>query len=234
MDKLVVYAGTRNVYEQMYVSLKSLLLNTPVDGVFLFIEDDKFPYPVPENVVAVNVSGQEFFKPGSPNYGSPWSYMDLLRCALGMMLPENIKQVLWLDIDTIVDVDISDLFEIDMTGFFFAGAFEPNKSHNLFRYINTGVTIHNLELLRAWNKEAEMVSFLNAYKFGFPGQDVINLLAQGRIKLIDSEYNQNEFVLPCVRPKIIHYAAMKADEYKKHWAYKKYEQMNLEVKTDDK
>lgn len=228
MDKLAVYAGTRNVYEQMYVALKSLLTNTQMDGVFLLIEDDEFSFPIPKNVVTVNVSKQEFFTPGTANYDSPWSYMDMLRCALGIMLPQEIKQILWLDIDTIVDADISELFDIDMTGYYYAGVIELQKSTKFFRYINTGVTMSNLDLLRAWNKESEMISFLNTYQFGWPGQDAINLLCQGRIKTIDSEFNHNAYVMPCHRPKIIHYAAMSINDYRKKWAYKKYEQMELE------
>ena len=65
-DKVVLYAGTRNVYEQMYTSLKSLLWNTPVDRVYLLIEDDEFPFELPENVHPMNVSGQDYFLPGSP------------------------------------------------------------------------------------------------------------------------------------------------------------------------
>ena len=34
-SKIVVYAGTRNVYPQMYTSLKSLIVNTEVDMVYL-------------------------------------------------------------------------------------------------------------------------------------------------------------------------------------------------------
>ena len=30
-DRIAVYAGTRNIYEQMYTSLKSLLLNNDMD-----------------------------------------------------------------------------------------------------------------------------------------------------------------------------------------------------------
>ena len=67
MDKVAVYSGTREVYPQMHTALKSLLLNTPMDRVFLFIEDDEFPYPLPSNVIPLNVSGQEFFLPGSAN-----------------------------------------------------------------------------------------------------------------------------------------------------------------------
>ena len=58
-DKVAVYAGTRNLYEQMYVCLKSLLVNNAMDRVYLLIEDDEYPYTVPENVIPVNVSEQD-------------------------------------------------------------------------------------------------------------------------------------------------------------------------------
>ena len=234
MEKIVVYAGTRNVYPQMYVSLKSLLMNSPIDMVFLFIEDDVFPYPVPANVRACNVSEQQFFAPGSPNFGTPWSYMELLRCCLGEMLPEMIQKVLWLDVDTIVDADISDLFDVDLTGYFYAGVLEPKKSNMFFRYINTGVLLYNLDLLRDMNKEHELISFLNNYGFSFPGQDVINLLCQGRIKVIDSEFNASAWTASCHRPKIIHYAAIKYKDYKDHWAYKKYGTVELPIDGERK
>ena len=94
-DKVAVYAGTRNIYEQMYVCLKSLLLNNKMDRVYLLIEDDTYPYPVPDCVRVVNVSEQEFFEKDSPNYQSPWSYMTMMRCALATMLPDE-KRILCL------------------------------------------------------------------------------------------------------------------------------------------
>lgn len=229
-DKVAVYSGTRNVYPQMYVSLKSLLLNNEMDRVYLLIEDNEFPYPIPSNVIPVNVSGQEFYKPGSPNFGSPYSYMDLLRCSLASIFQDDEKAILWLDIDTIIDDNIEDLFSLNMDGYFYAGAIEPNKSKGIFQYINTGVTLCNLEHLRMWHKEIEMMAFLNCYELGWPGQDAINLFCQGRIRIIGSEYNSNPYCLPCTSPKIIHYAAMK--EYKDHWAYKKYEQIELELEEN--
>ena len=232
MDKVAVYAGTRNVYPQMYVSLKSLLLNNKMDRVYLMIEDNEFPYDVPENVILVNVSEQEFFKPGSPNSNSPWSYMDLLRCCLATIFTKE-KRMLWLDIDTIIDDNIEDLFSLNMDGFFYAGVLEPNKSKDLFQYINTGVTLCNLEHIRMWQKEVEMVAFLNCYELVWPGQDVINLFCQGRIRVIGSEYNKNAYCPPCSTPKIIHYAARLPDDYKQHWAYKKYESQELHFTEDE-
>ena len=229
-DKVVVYAGTRNVYPQMHTALKSLLINNIIDRVYLLIEDDEFPFPLPKNVYPFNVSKQQFFPEDSPNFNNPWSYMTMLRCALGEMLPEEEERVLWLDIDTIVDDDISDLFSLDLSGYFYAGAFEPQKSKDVFRYINAGVLLCNLQLLRISKKEYELINFLNAYKLNWLDQDIINILCQGRIRIIGSEYNQNNYTLPCYRPKIIHYAAMK--EYSGEWAYKKYERMEMPGLTD--
>ena len=75
-----------------------------------------------------------------------------------------------------------------------------------------------------------MVAFLNKYQLGWPEQDCINLLCQGRIRLIDSTYNANSFTTVCLRPKIIHYAAMK--EYSEHWAWKKYDALELPFKGE--
>jgi len=223
MDKVAVYAGTRNLYEQMYVCLKSLLANTIMDRVYLLIEDDEFPYPLPDIVRIMNVKEQEFFLPGSPNYASPWSYMAMLRCVLGFILDED--RVLWLDCDTIVNDDISDLFNINMDGYYYAGVMEPGKSKDIFRYVNSGVMLCNLELLRETAKEVELAYFLNTYRFVWADQEVINLLCQGHIRTIDSAYNQNAFTLQCIRPKIIHYAAVK--DFKNDWAYQKYANLDL-------
>lgn len=230
-DKVAVYAGTRNIYEQMYVCLKSLLLNNKMDRVYLLIEDDTFPYPVPDCVRVVNVSEQEFFEKDSPNYQSPWSYMTMMRCALATMLPDE-KRILWLDCDTIVDDDITDLFALNMRGIFYAGVLEPKKSVDVFRYINAGVLLCNLEFLRLTGKEEELMGLLNSVRLNFVDQDTINLLCQCRIRLIDSSYNSNPWTLPCNVPKVIHYATIRGDELKKQWAYKKYDKMSL-FKGDD-
>ena len=230
MDRVVVYAGTRNLYEQMYVCLKSLLANTMVYRVYLLIEDDEFPYQLPDNVCVANVSKQEFFLPGSPNYSSPWSYMAMLRCVMSFILKDE-SRVLWLDCDTIVNEDIGDLFDIDMEGYYYAGVVEPQKSKDIFRYINSGVLLCNLDLLRESQKEVELAWFLNHYKFHWADQEVINLLCQGHIRTIDSEYNQNAFTVPCVRPRIIHYAAVK--DFKDDWAYQKYANLDLFAKPEE-
>ena len=61
MERVAVYAGTRNLYEVMKTAVNSLLANTRMDRVYLLIEDDHFPYQMPDNVKAFNISNQKFF-----------------------------------------------------------------------------------------------------------------------------------------------------------------------------
>lgn len=228
--KVAVYAGTSNLYPQMYTALKSLILNNRMDRVYLLIDTDEFPYEVPGDIVTIiNVSDQEFFPKDSPNYRNRYSYMTLMRCVLATMFKDE-DRILWLDCDTIVDDDISDLFTMDMSGYLYAGVMEPGKSRDIFRYINAGVLLCNAELLR-YGKEQEMLTFLNTFPLNWLDQDAINLLCQGYIRLIGSEYNMNNYVMPCIRPKIIHYAAVK--DFSNEFYYKKYERLELAKKAVD-
>lgn len=206
MDRVAVYAGTRNIYPQMYTALKSLLIHNRMDRVYLLIEDKVFPYPLPEKVRAVRVEAG-YFPEGCANSDSPYSYMDMMRCALGKIFPEE-DRMLWLDDDVIVMDDITELFDMDMKDYLVAATAEPQNCNRLFRYVNVGVTMHNLDLLRKLGTEDEMIWQLNHRRFGWPGQDAINICCQGRILEFGSEYNASPWVAPCRHPKAIHYAAM--------------------------
>jgi len=54
--RAAVYAGTRNVYQDMIPAMKSLLIHSNVEKVYFLIEDDTFPYPLPPEVECINVS----------------------------------------------------------------------------------------------------------------------------------------------------------------------------------
>ena len=70
--------------------------------------------------------------------------------------------------------------------------------------------------------------FLNTYKLNFPDQDVINMLCQGWIRIIGSEYNATHFTIQCIRPKIHHFAAV--NNYYDDWVYQKYEAAEMPLK----
>ena len=125
MKRVVVYAGTRNLYRNMTTAVKSLLSHTHIDRVWFLIEDDEFPEELPAVIQCKNMSGQQWF-PDGPNTRKRWSYMSLLRLALHEILPEE-DRVLWLDIDTIVNTDITDLMKTDLDGCYVAAVEEPRR-----------------------------------------------------------------------------------------------------------
>lgn len=228
MRKVVVYAGTRNLYRNMRTAATSLLANNQIDCVYLLIEDDSFPFEMPENVVVINVSEQVYFPKGGANYACKWQYMTLLRCALSMMFPQENK-MLWLDCDTIVDGDISELFETDMDGYYYAGVKEVGKCTADKDYINAGVLLANLEELRKDRFDYRLVMYVNKTPLLFPDQDAINELAQGKMMFLDSKYNACDFTTYCRKPIITHFAGKPM--FDRQLLYRKYATEEMPVKT---
>ena len=202
MERVAVYAGTRNLYEVMKTAVTSLLANTRMDRVYLLIEDNDFPYPMPDNVKAFNVSNQKFFPEDGANFKSRWTYMAMMRVAFSKMFPRE-KQALWLDCDTIVDADISTLFEMNMDGLYFAGVREFRKGD----YVNTGVLLMNLEEIRRDGIDDKLIAMINRKKLELPDQDAINQVAKGKILFLESGFNVCPFTEPPEKLKVYHYAA---------------------------
>ena len=204
------YSGTRNLYPYMVGAAKSLVNHTDVDRIFFLIEDGGFPERLPSFIEPIDVSGQEFFVPDGPNVGSPFTYMAMIRAALCHVLPSYVDRVLCLDVDTIVKEDISELWDLDLDGCYFAAAIEPNRSkHDEMDYYNAGVMMYNLEALRD-GKADEVIEDLNENRRLWVEQDSFSLLCQGEALELPSVYNGCRFVKKFDGPvKITHFAGFK-------------------------
>jgi len=216
--RYAVYAGTRNVYEYLIPSIKSLIANSNVDKIFLLIEDDVFPYWIPPCVEVINVREQKFFSPDGPNFSSAWSYMVLLRAAYCYILPKEVDKVLSLDMDTIAIRDVSSIWNYDISDYYFAGAKEPDKSEENL-YVNMGVTLHNLKLLRESGMADKLIKELNTTKHEFPEQDVFNKLCAGKIFEIDSIFNSSICTKPTATAFIRHFAAEPINRWSRSTEY---------------
>ena len=205
--RAAVYTGSRNLYQHMVVAVKSILINSNVERVYLLIEDDDFPYELPDCVEIRNVSDQKYFKPDGANMNSKFTYLAMMRAALAFEFPK-LDKILSLDVDTIINRNISELWDLSLDGYYFAAAQEHHRTRNGFLYTNTGVALYNLEKLRD-GKAQEVIDVLNMREYSWVEQDVFNYLCQGRILELPSEYNINEFTLPPIDQKIVHYAGMK-------------------------
>ena len=211
MKKVAAYTGTRNLYGLMVPAVKSLMYNSDVDEVWLFIEDDEFPYDLPGDVVHTrNASGQRYFRSGGPNMDNRFTYMAMMRATFAEEFKE-LDRILSLDVDTIVDADISDLWELPLGDkYYFAAAYEPERTRDeKCLYTNTGVCLYNLDKLRD-GKCDEVINELNRTRYRFLEQDVFNFRCKGAIYDMPSEYNATRYTMPCEMARIIHYAGYRA------------------------
>ena len=130
------------------------------------------------------------------------------------------NKVLYLDGDTVVNGEISELFNIDLTGFYCAGVRDIyieqigyKKEIGLTEselYINAGVILFNLEEIRKSSIVKKLFKLSAESDFKFQDQDVINVAFKGKIKELDCIYNfkrahQKAFPKKVKLVKIIHY-----------------------------
>lgn len=199
--KHAVYTGSRNLYADMVTACKALLRNSDVDRIWLLVESE-FPYELPPEVTAVDVSGQTFFKPDGPNMGSRYTYLAMMRAALCHVI--DADKVLSLDVDTLAVQDVSDAWDIPLDGYYFAAAQERHRCYEGLLYTNTGVALYNLSRLRD-GKADEVIEVLNTRRYTWVEQDVMNYLCQGRIALMDGNLNACDWT-EHPSPRLLHFA----------------------------
>lgn len=209
--KIAAYTGTRNLYNGMAASAKSVIANSDVDEVWLFIEDEEFPQELPDMVKTVDISKKAklFFPDGGPNMNSQYTYMALMRAALCYLLPSADK-VLSLDCDLVAMDDISDVWDMPLGDeYYLAASGEPAKTMWGLLYVNVGVTLYNLKKLRD-GKAMEVISALNRHKYPNLEQDAFSFLCSSRILDMPSCYNCTAYTKPVRKDelKILHFAGV--------------------------
>lgn len=231
--KVAAYTGTSNLYPMMYTAVKSLLMHSDVDKVYLLIEDDEFPYELPDIVRTINVKYQKFFYPDGANWRSRFSYMAMMRATYAKMFPK-LDRILSLDVDTIVTEDISDLWDLPIDDYYLSASEEPKatKEHGYF-YVNIGVALYNLNKLREDRMVDKVIGELNSKQYAYLEQDAFSELCHDRIYPMPPEYNYTEFTSPSGKPKIVHYAGIR--EWTDKPEYIEYEKIPIsEIKISRK
>lgn len=204
-----VYTGTRNLYEHMIPAMKSLMINSPVDRIYLMIEDDKFPFPVPDCVEVINLNDHMLFHDG-PNMGTQFTPYCMMRAATAKLLPKDLGRVLQLDVDTIVEDSLDELWEMDLTGKYFAavpeylGTFKPYGP----TYYNCGVMMLNLEEIRNTHIDDALIEFLRTEQVPYIDQDAWNKLGADKAAVIPTRFNEAFCTGYSSTPAIIHFAGI--------------------------
>lgn len=201
------YCMTRNIYHKVIPSLKSLLMHADLDRVFLLTEDDDIGLELPDCVEIINVRDQKFFPGDGPNYANGWTWMVMMRMALCYVFPD-LDRILSLDLDTIVDCEINELWDMPIENHYAAACLEPGRSKTS-AYFNCGVMLVNLKKMRD-GKADEIIHALNTNKYAFVEQDCMNELCSGEIYEMSGAYNFCNYTDRSAPPKIYHFAASRA------------------------
>ena len=208
-ERTALYAGTKNIYHDMVVSAKSLLYNNGADKVIFLTEDDEFTEPLPPCVEVINVSNQQYFPSTGPNFRCRWTYMVMTRVALTKMFPD-LDRILTLDHDTIVRKPIDFLWDLDLTGYYYAAVEERQIRTRNKPYFNFGVAMHNLHQLRTDKVDDTIITTVNTVFLPYCEQDAVNSVCRGHIYELPQAYNALAFLahqLPEDQIIIRHYAA---------------------------
>ena len=109
-------------------------------------------------------------------------------------LPEifsDIDTLLYIDGDTLIIQDISELFKIDLSKYY-AGVvdnFEALMFSTLSRYFNNGVMLLNLKKMRADNMTTKLIDYRKNGLNYFMDQDAFNIVFNEEVLFLSSKYN---------------------------------------------
>ncbi len=225
----IVYATNNNYIAYLAVSLASLIDNTSPDRNYrvIILETDvsddnknKILSMQKENIDidCVNTTSvlQNF------NENKLFCHMHFSKeMYLRLFIPDILNEIdkaIYLDCDTIIESDIAELFDIDISQFYIAAAKDfnsiinydlyPNvklyfdsaiKIPDINKYFNSGVLLMNLSELRKENLPQKAGVLLDYYKeFLYPDQDLLNLICANKVLLLSNCWNYVFAINPAI------------------------------------
>jgi lipopolysaccharide biosynthesis glycosyltransferase len=233
----VAYAFDSSYQYITHVSMKSIMLSQNRDTFIIFhilvsskIKDkekeviDKIAKEYNNCEIKYYYIGDRFKEINVKAYIT-WSTAMYYRLRLPDLLP-NEKRVLYLDCDTLVYKDLTNLYNYNIEGKYFTGMLEPRDLSylglNVDNYINTGVMLFNLDELRKDNVAKKIEEFLIKYNYRlwFPVNDSLNTVCHKKNGYFSPEFVQWGFCNENFVNKYINELSIKLDKREVLKAYK--------------
>ena len=128
----------------------------------------------------------------------------LFRLVMPQIIPSEITKMLYMDVDIVANIDIQELWNINIDEYYCAACKEPEISYrevpqNILAgglvdkndYCNAGIVLFNLQRVRkSMNFLRDSISFLQENpQCIFSDQDAINFLFRDKIKILPPKWN---------------------------------------------
>lgn len=125
----------------------------------------------------------------------------ILRLFAPRILPDDIQQILYLDVDTIVTSSLNELATMELDDetalvavkdlIRFDDYSRLGIDENKHTYFNSGVMLLNLAYWRKHNVGDKCLQLLVKYSslYKFPDQDALNVVCEGKVKYLHPKYN---------------------------------------------
>ena len=179
---VIAYCANRSIYHLLPTTLNSLLTNNSnISKIYLIIEDDEIPFIRHPKIKFINCNQFDFILRDGLNITKRFTYMALARCILSKILKED--KIIYLDVDTIVDGSLNELWNTTLGQNLISGVFEAEG------YCNSGVMLMDLRKIRLGKYDDSLLRMLKFAKLLLPDQDAINLIFKGKIKELDKKFN---------------------------------------------
>jgi lipopolysaccharide biosynthesis glycosyltransferase len=132
--------------------------------------------------------------------------MVLLRAAYPKIFPD-LDKILTLDNDTVVNENISELWDLDLADYYLAAVEETALTQREGSYFNMGVAMLNLKKWREEQIDDKLIAALNKYWYRYKEQDCFNEFFRGHVLILPSDYNSCKQAAKPRHEKITHFAA---------------------------
>ncbi|MDR1958197.1 MAG: glycosyltransferase family 8 protein [Planctomycetaceae bacterium] len=153
------------------------------------------------------------------------------RLLIPLLVPE-LEKALYLDSDMVCNIGLRELWTTPIDGYYVAGV-PDNLGWDTRRYlcqsvfpqrteyINSGMLLMNLSMIRNENKIPELFAWLQSHpETKYPDQDAVNSVFLQKIKIIDTKWNNTTGCQRKLRKSIAHFITEKkpwrADRYCPH------------------
>lgn len=203
-----------NYIKQVKVMLTSLQIENNNEEFYIYVLNSKLTNEDIENIKrCADVNRTKIFDVKVPdNMFTNVPITDrypremYFRIFAAKLLPDNLDRILYLDPDLVVINSLKEFYNMDLKDMYYAGATHIGKSITKLNevrlnmpheceYINSGVLLMNLEVLRREQNEEEVSEYIkkNSTRLYLPDQDVINGLYGDKIICVnEKKYNLGE------------------------------------------